>query len=72
MLNFDQTEVTLDCPGCGHQFKQPIGRLKDDATLHCVSCGQAIRIDAKGLRDLLRSAQESTADLARTIKKLNQ
>ena len=72
MLNLDNTEITLDCPSCGHQFKQPLGRLKHDATLHCVGCGQAIRIDAKGLRDLLRSAQESTADLARTIKKLNQ
>lgn len=72
MSVFDKDELTLECPSCSHQFKQALGRLKNDPTLHCPACGQSITIKAQGLRDGLKQADSALADFERTLKDLNK
>ncbi len=71
-LNLDAAEIELTCPQCGHQFKETLGRLKNDPKLVCPGCSSTIAIEAEGLRDGLESAQESVADFAASIQKLSR
>lgn len=69
-LNFDSSDIELTCPKCAHKFKQRLGRLKNDPDIPCPGCGALIHIDAKGLRDGLKSADKSVADFKRDIGKM--
>ena len=64
---FDSHPVDIPCPKCGHQIKERLGRLKNDAQLTCPGCQSRISSDAKGLRDGLESVDKSLAELKRSI-----
>jgi DNA-directed RNA polymerase subunit RPC12/RpoP len=67
-MNLDKHPVELTCPACGHKFKQLLGGLKNDPTIDCPGCHSPIKIEAKGLRDGLKSVDASLADLQKAIK----
>jgi predicted RNA-binding Zn-ribbon protein involved in translation (DUF1610 family) len=48
----DEThEVRFQCPNCGHDLKQTIGRLRASEHMTCPGCGVGINIDANRLAD---------------------
>jgi len=69
-LNFDSADIELTCPKCAHKFKQQLGGLKNDPDIPCPGCGELIHINAKGLRDGIKSADKSVEDLKRKIGKM--
>ena len=69
-LNFDSAEIDLTCPKCAHLFKQRIGRLKSDPDIPFPGCGASINIEAKGLRDGIKTADKALADFKRDMGKL--
>lgn len=71
-INLDSTEIQLTCPKCAHQFKERIGRLKNDPTIPCPGCRTPITINADGLRNGIESAGKALADLKRSIGKLGK
>ena len=59
MLNaLDGTEVTLRCPYCDHQMKQPAGRLKSHPMLTCLECGKQFRFEGNVWMKLAQDAVE--------------
>ncbi len=69
-LNFDSAEIDLTCPKCANKFKQRIGQLKNDPDIPCPDCGASIHIEAKGLRDGLKSADKAVDYFKRDMGKL--
>lgn len=71
-LDLDSSTIDVPCPGCGKKSKQRIGRLKRDPTLTCAGCGASIAVDAKQLRDAIRSVEKSLNDLTRRLGNLGK
>lgn len=71
-LSIDDTDVQLDCPACGRQFKQKLGRLKSNPTIKCPGCQQPIKIEASGLRKAVDKANESLGKLGAALKRLDK
>ena len=75
MNMLDSQQVTIDCPGCGHKLKQPLGRLKTTPTLHCPQCSRSVEFDATALQELVvsglgRSARRGQLPRNRPSKRL--
>ena len=55
MTEGDTHEVTFQCPNCGQELRQSIGRLKANDHMTCSGCGIGINIDTDRLA---RAAEE--------------
>lgn len=55
---FDQQEINIPCPHCGHQFPEKVGRLKDSPEVNCPACGGVFKVNAEQLRDALAVLQK--------------
>jgi predicted RNA-binding Zn-ribbon protein involved in translation (DUF1610 family) len=49
MADVDAHVVKFQCPNCGHDLEQGIGRLKDGMPMQCHGCGVGINIDTNRL-----------------------
>jgi predicted RNA-binding Zn-ribbon protein involved in translation (DUF1610 family) len=49
MPHVDAHVVKFQCPNCGHELEQSIGRLKSGEHMQCPSCGVGINIDTNRL-----------------------
>jgi predicted RNA-binding Zn-ribbon protein involved in translation (DUF1610 family) len=49
MANIDAHVIKFQCPTCGHDLEQSIGRLKSADHMHCSGCGIGINIDTNRL-----------------------
>ena len=45
MKSVDLNEIAFQCPNCGNDLQQTIGRLKAGLPMVCASCGIVINID---------------------------
>ncbi len=64
---FDDHEIDVPCPQCGHKTKQSIGWLRANKEMTCVGCGVAISLEDKGFRAGLDKVEKSLADLRNTF-----
>ena len=46
MANIDAHKIKFQCPSCGHDLQQSIGRLKSGERMESQGCGIGINIDA--------------------------
>lgn len=51
MANVDTRVIKFQCPSCGHDFEQSIGRQKSGEYMRCPDCGIGINIDTGRLTD---------------------
>ena len=59
--NADTHVVKFQCPSCGHDLEQGIGRLKSGEHMRCPACGIGINVDTDRLAnaaDEIRKAIE--------------
>ena len=49
MPNSDLHAIQFQCPNCGHDLEQTIGRLKASKHMTCPGCGTGINIDTDRL-----------------------
>jgi predicted RNA-binding Zn-ribbon protein involved in translation (DUF1610 family) len=49
MTNVDAHVVKFQCPNCGQDLEQSIGRLKSGEHMKCMGCGIGINIDTNRL-----------------------
>ena len=61
MTDVDSSEIEFQCPSCGHDLKQTIGRLKAERQMICSGCG--IRINIYSDR-LANAAETLVAEIA--------
>jgi predicted RNA-binding Zn-ribbon protein involved in translation (DUF1610 family) len=70
MADVDSTEIKFQCPNCGHDLQQIIGRLKTNEPMTCPGCNIAINIDtnrlAKATEEIQRAMEKNPAEI--TIK----
>ena len=57
MANIDAHVVKFQCPSCGHDLEQSIGRLKSGGHMQCPGCGIGIGINIDTNR-LANAAEE--------------
>jgi rRNA maturation endonuclease Nob1 len=67
---FDSTKMAVKCPGCGREFDEKVGVLRESPDLRCPGCGETIKIDASDLDEKLTESQRALDDLLRTASKL--
>jgi transcription elongation factor Elf1 len=51
MPGADDHVIKFQCPNCGHDLEQSIGRLKSGEHMRCAGCGIGINIDTNRLAD---------------------
>jgi transcription elongation factor Elf1 len=49
MIEIDACVIAFQCPQCGHDLEQSIGKLKSEAHMKCPGCGIGINIDTTKL-----------------------
>jgi transcription elongation factor Elf1 len=59
MVDVDAHEIAFQCPNCGHDLKQTIGRLKANEHLACSGCGIGINIDTDRLAKATEEIQKA-------------
>lgn len=52
MTAAERNEIRFQCPKCGHDLKQTIGRLKANEHMTCAGCGIGINIDTDRLAEV--------------------
>jgi hypothetical protein len=70
MAAVDSNEIKFQCPKCGHDLQQTIGRLKTNEHMTCPGCSIGINIDtnrlAKATEEIQRAMEMSPPEI--TIK----
>ena len=59
MAAVDAHEINFQCPNCGHELKQTIGRLKNEEHMTCPGCGIGINIDSNQLAKATEEIQKA-------------
>ena len=59
MADVDFDEISFQCPKCGQDIKQSIGRLKAKEHMACPGCGVGINIDTNRLADATEEIQSA-------------
>jgi hypothetical protein len=55
----DFHEIKFQCPKCGHELRQTIGRLKASEHMICPGCGIGINIDTNRLANATEEIQKA-------------
>jgi transcription elongation factor Elf1 len=63
MVGAESHEVRFQCPNCGHDLRQTIGRLKANEHMTCPGCGIGINIDTNRLAN-------ATEEIRKAIEKI--
>lgn len=72
-VNFDSMLLTLTCPHCGSEFRERLGRFKDQNPIPCPTCEKPIQIDASELiRTTTDEINGALADLSAELKGLGK
>lgn len=66
---FDQQEINIPCPHCGHKFPEKVGRLKDSPEVTCPACAGVFKVNAEQLRDALAALQEGVDRIRAAFKR---
>jgi predicted RNA-binding Zn-ribbon protein involved in translation (DUF1610 family) len=70
MADVDADVVKFQCPNCGHDLEQSIGRLKSSEHMQCPSCAVGINIDtgrvANAVEEIRKAASKMPSEI--TIK----
>ena len=70
MVNNDAHVVKFQCPSCGCDLEQSIGRLKSAEHMQCPGCGIGINIDtnrlANATEEILKALEKVPSEI--TIK----
>jgi transcription elongation factor Elf1 len=68
MADVDAHEINFQCPNCGHELKQTIGRLKSEEHMTCSGCGIGINIDtnrlAKATEEIRKAIEKIPSEIA--------
>lgn len=59
MADVEFHEIRFQCPKCGHDLKQTIGRLKANDHMTCPGCGIGINIDTSRLAKAAEEIQKA-------------
>ncbi len=65
---FEDAEIGIPCPKCGHETKQTVGWLKANTEFTCPSCGSVIEVEAEELLTGLKKADKALADFRKTLR----
>ncbi len=49
-ISLDDATANLECPKCGHQISETIGRLKQQNELTCPACGAGFTVSLEKVR----------------------
>lgn len=70
MADMDTRKIEFQCPNCGQDLKQSIGRLKANVYMTCADCGVGINIDtdrlAKATEEIRKAIEKVPSEI--TIK----
>jgi predicted RNA-binding Zn-ribbon protein involved in translation (DUF1610 family) len=64
MTDVDAHEIRFQCPNCGSDLVQTIGRLKANEHMTCPGCGIGINIDTNRLA-------KATEEIQKAIEKMS-
>ena len=59
MARVDFHEIRFQCPKCGHELRQTIGRLKTSEHMICPGCHIGINIDTNRLANAAEEIQKA-------------
>jgi transcription elongation factor Elf1 len=67
MIGSGSHEFRFQCPNCGHDLKQSIGRLRANERMTCPGCNIGINIEADRSADHVAEAQRTRDKLPAEI-----
>lgn len=67
---FEDHELSIPCPQCGHETKKTIGWLKSNSEFTSAGCESMININADELFSGLDKVEKSLSDFKDTLRKL--
>ena len=68
MTDVNAHEIKFQCPNCGHELRQNIGRLKAQEHMTCSGCGIGINIDtnrfAKATEEIRKAIDKTPPEIS--------
>jgi DNA-directed RNA polymerase subunit RPC12/RpoP len=67
-MNYDiAAKITVPCSKCGKEFKERAKKIRGEATLNCLHCGETIAFDGNspdgGIRKALNLARKMRSQI---------
>lgn len=59
MVDVEACRIQFQCPQCGHELEQTIGKLKSQDRMTCPGCGIRISIDATRLSNVVEEIRQA-------------
>lgn len=59
----DIGRIGIICAHCGHEFREEIGRLRDEEDMPCPSCGGIIDLNSDDIRSRIHRAHKLLANI---------
>lgn len=72
MAVFDDAEIGVPCPGCGHKNPKKISWIKTHTQMVCAGCGETVTIDSTKLQKGLAEVDKSISDLRKKFAKIGK
>ena len=69
---FDNAELAIPCPQCGHEAEKTIGWLKSHEQMTSPGCGSVIALDSAELKKGIEAAEKSLRDFGRNLSRLGK
>ena len=69
---FDNVEIGIPCPKCGHKTQKTIAWIKANDTFSCDGCAAVIHLEHDELLRGLGEVDKSFDDLKRKIRELSK
>lgn len=66
---FDDADIDVPCPGCGHENRKTMRWLRDNTQMTCGGCGQPVILENQQLRRDMDDLDQSFGELRRAIEK---
>ena len=64
---FENQEIGVPCPKCGHKTKKTVGWLKSNDKLTCGGCGSDLIVNSEELLAGIKEAEKAVAKFRKSI-----
>ncbi len=66
---FDNEEIYIPCPGCGHEISKTVDWVKTNDELSCKRCGSVIELENERHLLIIEHVTQSITKLRRSLAK---
>ncbi|EPE98630.1 hypothetical protein RGCCGE502_09395 [Rhizobium grahamii CCGE 502] len=69
---FEDAEISIPCPGCGHKTKKSIAWIQNNTYFSCEGCGRTVAFQADELLAGIENVDKTLADFRKKLGRIGK